>query len=108
MSTWNRSIEQIRASILALKDELEKAQPKDRLECLSKIMQCIEFMKQSNIGWASLLSNPIMANNLDEEALKDIFQKFKNITIQRIQNDVDSIDRYMINLISNPNDTQDA
>jgi hypothetical protein len=108
MSTWNRNIEQIRASILALKDELEKAQPKDRLECLSKIMQCIEFMKQSNIGWASLLSNPIMANNLDEEALKDIFQKFKNITIQRIQNDVDSIDRYMINLISNPNDTQDA
>lgn len=108
MSSWNRNIEQIRTSIIALKEELEKSQPKDRLECLSKIMQCIEFMKQSNIGWASLLSNPIMANNLDEEALKDIFQKFRDITIQRITNDVDSIDRYMINLISNSGDSQDS
>ena len=62
-------------------------------------------MKQSNIGWASLLTNPQMANGLDEEALKDIYLKFKRIAIERIENDVDSIDRYMINLIPRDGDT---
>jgi len=46
-----------------------------------------------------------MANGLDEEALKDIYLKFKRIAIERIENDVDSIDRYMINLIPRDGDT---
>jgi hypothetical protein len=49
------------------------------------------------------LTNPQMANGLDEEALKDIFGKFRRIAVERIDNDVDSIDRYMINLV--PRDT---
>jgi hypothetical protein len=56
-------------------------------------------MKQSNIGWSSLLTNPQMANGLDEEALKDIFAKFRKVTVDRIDNDVECIDRYMINLV---------
>ena len=78
---------------------MEKASPKDRLDYVSHIMECIQFMKQSNIGWASLLTNPQMVNGLDEEALKDIFSKFRRIAVERIEYDVDSIDRYMINLI---------
>lgn len=74
-------------------------QPKDRLEYVSSIMECIQFMKQSNIGWSSLLTNPQMANGLNEDALKDIFNKFRRVAIERIENDIDSIDRYMINLV---------
>ncbi|MCL5068540.1 MAG: DUF2153 family protein [Thaumarchaeota archaeon] len=99
MSNWNKDIQKIREAILSLKQELMKSEPKDRLEYVSSIMQCIQFMKQSNIGWSSMLTNPQMANELDEEALKDIFSKFKKVTIERIENDVDSIDRYMINLV---------
>ena len=36
---------------------------------------------------------------MDEEALKDIFTKFKKMTVERIDNDVDFINRYMINLV---------
>ena len=99
MSNWNKDIQKIREAILSLKQELMKSEPKDRLEYVSSIMQCIQFMKQSNIGWSSMLTNPQMANELDEEALKDIFSKFKKVTIDRIENDVDSIDRYIINLV---------
>ncbi len=99
MSNWNKDIQKIREAIVALKQDLAKAQPKDRLDYVSSIMQCIQFMKQSNIGWSSMLTNPQMANELDEEALKDIFTKFRKITLERIDNDVDSIDRYMINLV---------
>jgi hypothetical protein len=99
LSNWNKDIQKIREAVIALKQDLEKAQPKDRLDYVSSIMQCIQFVKQSNIGWSSMLTNPQMANELDEEALKDIFAKFKKTTIERINNDVDSIDRYMINLV---------
>ncbi len=98
-TNWNENIEKIREGIIELKENLKGADPKDRLDLVSKIMDCIQFMKQSNIGWASMLANPQMANELDEEALRDIFGKFRKITIERIENDVDSIDRYMINLI---------
>ncbi len=98
-SNWNENIQKIRQGIIELKQSLESAEPKDRLDLVSRIMDCVQFMKQSNIGWASLLTNPQMANELDEESLKDIFGKFRKVTIERIDNDVDSIDRYMINLI---------
>jgi hypothetical protein len=96
---WNTSIQQIRDSIIALKDELESSDPKDRLDSMSRIVQCIEFMKQSNVGWASLFTNPPLANQLDEEALRDIYERFKRMTIERIESDVDCINRYMINLV---------
>jgi hypothetical protein len=96
---WNRDIQGIREAIVLLKEQIKSIQPKDRLEYLSAIMQCIQFMKQSNIGWASLVTNPLMANELNEEALRDIFEKFRKVTVERIDNDVDSIDRYMINLV---------
>lgn len=99
MSGWNKDIAKIREAILNLKQDLAKMQPKDRLEYISSIMECIQFMKQSNIGWRSLLTNPQMANGLDEEALKDIFNKFRRVAIERIENDIDSIDRYMTNLV---------
>ena len=104
-NSWNKDIQKIREAILALKQDLEAAAPKDRLEYLSKIMECIQFTKQSNIGWASLLTNPQMANELDEEALRHVFDKFRRVTIERIDNDVDSIDRYMINLIPQDSDS---
>ena len=99
MSNWNKDIQNIRASILSFKENISKTQPKDRLDYISKIVECIQFMKQSNIGWTSLLTNPQMVNGLDEEALRDIFTKFQKITTERIDNDVDCIDRYMINLV---------
>ena len=99
MSGWNKDISKIRDAISNLKQDLAQMQPKDRLEYVSSIMECIQFMKQSNIGWSSLLTNPQMANGLDEEALKDIFNKFRRVAVERIDNDIDSIDRYMINLV---------
>ena len=40
-----------------------------------------------------------MVNQLDEEALKDIFARFKKMTVARIDSDVDCINRYMFNLM---------
>lgn len=99
MSGWNKDISKIRDAISNLKQDLTNMHPKDRLEYVSSIVECIQFMKQSNIGWSSLLTNPQMANGLDEEALRDIFNKFRKVAIERIENDIDSIDRYMINLV---------
>jgi hypothetical protein len=103
-NAWNKDIQKIRETILNLKLDLEKSNPKDRLDLVSHVVECIQFMKQSNIGWLSLLTNPQMANSLDEEALKDIYGKFRKIAIERIENDVDCIDRYMINLVPQDSD----
>ena len=98
MSNWDTNIQEVRDSIILVKKELETADAKDRLDAVSRILQCIDFMRQSNVGWAQFLSNPSMVNQLDEEALKDIFTRFKKMSIARIDSDVDCINRYMFNL----------
>ena len=98
MSNWDTNIQEVRDSIILLKKELENAESKDRLDAVSRTLQCIDFMRQSNVGWVQFLSNPTMVNQLDEEALKDIFGRFKKMTIARIESDVDCINRYMFNL----------
>jgi hypothetical protein len=98
MSNWDTNIQEVRDSIILVKKELETAEAKDRLDAVSRILQCIDFMRQSNIGWAQFLSNPTMVNQLDEEALKDIFSRFKKMSIARIDSDVDYINRCMFNL----------
>lgn len=98
MSNWDTNIQEVRDSIILVKKELETAEAKDRLDAVSRVLQCIDFMRQSNIGWAQFLSNPSMVNQLDEEALKDIFGRFRKMTIARIDSDVDCINRYLFNL----------
>ena len=98
MSNWDTNIQEVRYSIILVKKELEAAEPKDRLDAVSRILQCIDFMRQSNIGWGQFLSNPAMVNQLDEEALRDIFSRFRQMSVARIDNDVDCINRYMFNL----------
>lgn len=98
MSSWDTNIQEVRDSIILLKKEVETAEAKDRLDAISRIVQCIDFMRQSNAGWVQFLSNPTMVNQLDEEALKDIFARFKRMTVERIDSDVDCINRYMFNL----------
>jgi hypothetical protein len=98
MSNWDTNIQEVRDSIILLKKEIETAEAKDRLDAVSRILQCIDFMRQSNVGWAQFLSNAQMVNQLDEEALKDIFARFKEMTLARIDSDVDCINRYMFNL----------
>ena len=98
MSNWDTNIQEVRDSIILLKKEIETAEAKDRLDAVSRILQCIDFMRQSNVGWVQFLSNPQMVNQLDEEALKDIFARFKKMTVERIDSDVDCINRYMFNL----------
>ena len=98
MSSWDTNIQEVRDSIILVKKELETAEAKDRLDAVSRILQCIDFIRQTNAGWVQFLSNPTMVNQLDEEALKDIFGRFKNMTVARIDSDVDCINRYMFNL----------
>ena len=98
MSNWDTNIQEVRDSIMLLKKEIETAEAKDRLDAVSRILQCMEFMRQSNAGWVQFLSNPTMVNQLDEEALKDIYARFKRMTVERIDSDVDCINRYMFNL----------
>jgi hypothetical protein len=99
MSNWDTNIQEVRDSIILLKKELETAEAKDRLDAVSRILQCIDYMRQSSVGWGQFLSNPSMVNQLDEEALKDIFARFKKMSIARIDSDVDCINRYMFNLM---------
>ena len=105
MSNWDTNIQEVRDSIILLKKEIEGAEAKDRLDAASRILQCIDFMRQSNVGWVQFLSNPTMVNQLDEEALKDIFARFKRMTVERIDSDVDCINRYMFNLARRTGDS---
>ena len=98
-SNWDTNIQEVRDSIILLRKEIETAEAKDRLDSVSRILQCIDFMRQSNAGWVQFLSNPQMVNQLDEEALKDIFARFKAMAVARIDSDVDCINRYMFNLM---------
>jgi hypothetical protein len=98
LSNWDTNIQEVRDSIILLKKELETSEAKDRLDAVNRILQCIDFMRQSNVGWVQFLSNPSMASQLDEEALKDIFSRFKKMSVERIESDVDCINRYMFNL----------
>jgi hypothetical protein len=98
MSNWDTNIQEVRDSIILLKKEMASAEAKDRLDAVSRILQCIDFMRQSNAGWVQFLSNPALVNQLDEESLKDIFARFKAMTVARIDSDVDCINRYMFNL----------
>lgn len=100
MSSWNENVQQIRDSIIALKEKLQREEPKDRLDIVGKIVECIDFIKQSNIGWMSVMANPTIASKLDEEALRDIYSRFKRMAIERIDSDVDCINRYLIDLLS--------
>ncbi len=98
-NNWDTNIQEVRDSIILLRKEIETAEAKDRLDAVSRTLQCIDFMRQSNAGWVQFLSNPQMVNQLDEEALKDIFARFKEMTVARIDSDVDCINRYMFNLM---------
>jgi hypothetical protein len=98
MSNWDTNIQEVRDSIMLLKKDIESAEAKDRLDAVSRILQCIDFMRQSNAGWVQFLSNPTMVNQLDEEALKDIYSRFRKMAVERIDSDVDCINRYMFNL----------
>jgi hypothetical protein len=98
MSNWDTNIQEVRDSIMLLKKDIESAEAKDRLDAVSRILQCIDFMRQSNAGWVQFLSNPTMVNQLDEEALKDIYSRFRKMAVERIDSDIDCINRYMFNL----------
>ena len=99
MSDWNRNIVQIRDSVAQLREQIESYEPKDRLDTVSKVTECLNFMRQTNAGWISFLGNATLVNGLDEESLRDIFSRFRRMTLERIDNDVDCIDRYMLNLV---------
>jgi hypothetical protein len=99
VSEWNRNIVQIRDSIKQLRAEIGSYEPRDRLDAVSKVTECLNFMRQTNTGWLSFLGNATLVNGLDEESLKDIFSRFRRMTMERIDNDVDCIDRYMLNLV---------
>lgn len=98
MSSWDTNIQEVRDSIILLRKEFEGAEAKDRLDAVRRIVQCIDFMRQSNMGWVQFLSNPALVAQLDEESLKDIFSRFKKMSLERIDSDVDCINRYMFNL----------
>jgi hypothetical protein len=55
MSNWDTNIQEVRDSIILLKKDLEAVEAKDRLDAVSRIIQCIDFMRQSNIGWVQFL-----------------------------------------------------
>ena len=99
MSDWNRNIVQIRDSISQLRAQIEAAEPEDRLDAVSKVTEYLNFMRQTDAGWVSFLGNATLVNGLDEESLKDIFSRFRRMTLERIDNDVDCINRYMLNLL---------
>ncbi|MDG6960584.1 MAG: hypothetical protein JRN47_07900, partial [Nitrososphaerota archaeon] len=81
MSDWNRNIVQIRDSIAQLRTQMESYEPRDRLDAISKVVECLNFMRQTNLGWASFLGNATLVNGLEEETLKDIFFRFRQMTL---------------------------
>lgn len=99
VSDWNRNIVQIRDSVAQLRAQIEAYEPKDRLDTVSKVTECLNFMRQTNAGWISFLGNATLVNGLDEESLKDIFARFRRMALERMDNDIDCINRYMLNLV---------
>ncbi len=78
------TVEQIVDSIEALTKELGSLKPEDRLGYLSGMIRCANASYPSSVAVFQLLHNPERVSVVEEEKLKDLFSKFKNLCIERM------------------------
>lgn len=78
------TVEQIVNSIEALTKELGGLKPEDRLGYLSGMIRCANASYPSSVAVFQLLHNPERVSMVEEEKLKGLFSKFKDLCIERM------------------------
>ena len=78
------TVEQIVNSIEALTKELGGLKPEDRLGYLSGMIRCANASYPSSVAVFQLLHNPERVSMVEEEKLKELFSKFKDLCIERM------------------------
>ncbi len=78
------TVEQIVNSIEALTKELGSLKPEDRLGYLSGMIRCANASYPSSVAVFQLLHNPERVSMVEEEKLKELFSKFKDLCIERM------------------------
>jgi len=78
------TVEQIVNSIEDLTKELGGLKPEDRLGYLSGMIRCANASYPSSVAVFQLLHNPERVSIVEEEKLKELFSKFKDLCIERM------------------------
>ncbi|MEK0325240.1 MAG: hypothetical protein QQN63_06005 [Nitrosopumilus sp.] len=78
------TVEQIVNSIEDLTKELGGLKPEDRLGYLSGMVRCANASYPSSVAVFQLLHNPERVSMVEEEKLKKLFSKFKDLCIERM------------------------
>lgn len=89
------TVEQIVDSVDALTKELESLKPEDRLGYLSGMIRCANASYPSSVAVFQLLHNPERVSAVEEEKLKGLFSKFKNLCIERMNVNKDILESSM-------------
>jgi len=63
-------------------------EPSDRLELVSAIKQLNEAVAASTVGWDSWIKNPEVMKAFKKEELSELFNSFRELTIQFLEMDV--------------------
>ncbi|MEM2902698.1 MAG: DUF2153 family protein [Candidatus Bathyarchaeia archaeon] len=78
------------------KRQIEKVrglQPKDRLDMVEAIALMNQYISSSCQGWAQWIYNPMVINRFNEKELKDFYDRFRKITLEFLEFDVEATER---------------
>ncbi len=71
-------------------DKIRGIKPKDRLDMVEAIALMNQYISSSCQGWAQWVFNPMVINRFNEEQLKDFYSRFREITLEFLEFDVEA------------------
>ncbi len=74
--------------LMKIQKEIDGLNPTDRLSHVSGIVMCISAINNSMIGWSKWLISPSVMNKFSEQELKKIFEYFKALSINILEEDM--------------------
>ena len=74
-------------------DEIKELKPTDRLDMVEAMALMNQHIASSCQGWAQWLYNLTIINRLDEEKLKDVYSRFRKVTLDFLEFDVKSTEK---------------
>ncbi len=79
-------------------DKVKDLKPKDRLDMVEAIALMNQYISSSCQGWAQWIYNPMVINKFNEKELKDLFDRFKKITNDFLDFDIEATEKLKLPL----------
>ena len=74
-------------------DKVKDLEPKDRLDMVEAIALMNQYISSSCQGWAQWIFNPMVINRFKEEELKDFYGRFRKITLDFLEFDIEATEK---------------